>query len=446
MKIRPLNAFYIMSIVLCTLAALLVAIQEYYFFDFYTLEYFLSFSIFGMIILYHINNNCIVSLEVIFNLFGLLYTNYYIGQMIVENIMIEQVYYEAMMLSHLAMLCFNIAYVISKPLDLKKYFGDRGDTVVCYDEGKLFIYNLIFFLLALSAEYYVVFYKIGLYVYFFATRASKSLLSTDYSILSFYKFVIPVSAVIFLFLYLKYKNKKGLLFFFVAFFVSLFNALISASRTEMMAIVLPVICLMYLFGKISGVQVAIVGILGVLLFGTWKALLGDNTVNISFDGELNTWYGIFKDVTRSSSFYFRYGESYFDTMMNLIVPITETIPLSEWYMETFEAYIQSIGGGRGFSGVLEAYVNFGVTGCAIVYGFYGWLFKQIKKETDFQIIIYLIIMISMHQFFRSESYSVWKNMMWFKIYPIAFIFFLSRKYKDNILPIVELNKSDKNEV
>ena len=55
-------------------------------------------------------------------------------------------------------------------------------------------------------------------------------------------------------------------------------------------------------------------------------------------------------------------------------------------------------------------------------------------------------MISMHQFFRSESYSVWKNMMWFKIYPIAFIFFLSRKYKDNILPIVELNKSDKNEV
>lgn len=412
-------------------AVLLLGVSQYQYFTVYTAEYILSFTVFGLFVINYIRDGVFLSLEVMFNLFGILYTNFYIGQLILANCRIEETTYFVMLLSHFSMFVFNIAFILAKETRVKMVANCLQFNAQSYNYSKVYGYTFVLFCVSMLAEVYVLFFKIGILNYFTASRATKSLMSSDYSILSFYKFTFPVVAFIFLYLFMKCKRKSSLVWFGIACGASLFNSLIARSRTEMLAVVLPIICLLYFYGYINNTKVVIAGITGIIFFGAWKALLMDGDFSISFDSEFNTWYEVCKNVLEDPTFEFRYGRTYLDTLLNLIVPVTNTEALSEWYMKTYEAYIYSLGGGRGFSSVLEAYINGGILGNVLVYAFYGWLFKQLKRDSSFQMVFYLIMMTSMHQFFRSESYSLWKNMMWFKVYPVFLIFFLSSRAKSH---------------
>lgn len=403
-------------------------IFNYEHFNPYFIEYVASYFLIGFFVFFYIKEGNLLSLQVMFNVYGILYTNFYIGQLIMGNQIISQTVWFAMLISHISIYSFNLFFILSN--DKKKVVlkPKKYESFSYYSEKKIGLYMFFFLMLSFMAEYFVIFVRIGLTNYFSSSRATKSLLSSEYSILSFYKFTIPVIACVYLFLLLKYKKKIYMFLFIIASLGGIFNAYISSSRTEMLALVLPIICMLYYFDKINNKQLVIAGIAGIILFGTWKALLSDGRFSISFDSEFNSWYEICEDVL-SNEFDYQFGKSYLDTLLNLIIPKTNREALSVWYMKTYKAAIYAKGGGRGFSGVLEAYMNFGIMGNIIIYGFYGWLIKRMKRDTDLQVILYVTLMTSAHQFFRSESYSLWKNMMWFKIYPLLVILLLSAMRK-----------------
>lgn len=396
--------------------------SDYNYFNIYILSFMGSFYIFGTIIIVLFNKESLLSIEVIFNIFGLLYSNYYIGELIQLNMKIDSTYGNIMLLAHFSMIVFNVTFFFANYLVGKV----ERDSNIAYDSYKIKCFFIFLFIISIMAEVYVVFYRIGYSNFFHATRASKSLMMEDFGILSFYKSTIPMVSAVSLYLYLKYKEKGCMFLTILAFVISFGNAIISGSRAELISIFLPVLFLLYYFERISNKMVMFLGVLFFLFFGAWKSMFWGE-INISFDSEFDSWYRIGRNVFSDESFRFIYGNSYFKTLINLIIPITNMESLSTWYVKTYESSVYRIGGGRGFSGIIEAYMNFGVLGNILVFAFYGWLAKKLKGNNDRQILVYAIIMISVYQIFRSDSYSLWKNLMWFKIYPVLLIFWLSRR-------------------
>lgn len=398
--------------------------SNYHFFNIYVLDFFLSFFIIGYFVLYYCFKRMLISIEVIFNIFGILYSNYYILEnFILQNQPIIPSVGNTMMLAHLSILMFNIAFCMTSV-----------SKVNIFKENK-YIYNLhrmkkclfLFLIISIFAEIYVVFLKIGYRYFISASRASKTLLMADYSLLSFYKSTIPMIMSIYLYFFLKNKDKKSLFLFFVTCLLSIFNAVMSASRAELISVLLPVIFLLYYFKVISNKKIIILSIVIFLFFGMWKSLFWGE-VNISFDSEFDSWYKISINILSNSKNSYLFGKSYIKTFINLFIPVTNFESLSTWYVKNYELSVYNIGGGRGFSCILEAFMNFGILGNIIIFMFLGWFVKKLKIKNDFQMIVYMIILISVYQVFRAESYSLLKNMMWFKIYPILIIYAYSRKY------------------
>lgn len=425
------------TIVLCYIYVIVVSgliwllFRNYPYGNLLLVEYAFSFYIIGFFVIYFMKAGNILSIEVLFNGFGLLYSNFYIGELIIKGEQIPEVIYYAMMLSHFSIIVFDIFFCCSHKSN--KIFFLREKKEYTYDIHRLRKLLIIFLAICIITELYVIVYKIGLQDYFLADRATKTLLLEGYSLLSFYKTTIPVISVVFFYNYFKYGYKRDVFLFAVSFVISIFNAVLSASRAELLSIFLPCLFVLYYWGKIKDGHVIFFGIVGILFFGMWKSLYGGHHT-ISFDSEFNTWYKICKNILSDPNSTFLYGKSYLNTLINMIVPVTHTGNLSEWYLQVYEPEVLARGGGRGFSGVLEAYINFGIFGNVLVFGFYGWLMKQFDKKNDFQIVVYIAIMVSMYMFFRAEAYSIWKNMVWFKIYPFAIIYYFSRKNieKENV--------------
>lgn len=390
------------------------------------IPFYLSFYIFGYFSICEYNKTKnLFSLEIIFNLFGLLYTNYYISQLIYANEPISNNVYISMYLSYLSMFSFNVAYMLTKT-GVKTHSKN-----IKYNSTIIFRLLLLFLIVSLAAEVYVIFIKIGFETYASASRAKQTLLMGDYSILSFYKNTIPLISFTSLYFGAKNKSKKYYALFAISFIIAILNSFLSVSRAELLSLLLPVIFLMSTLKKIKIGKIILMSILIFILFGAWKGIANGETNIISYDSEFNTWYKICNNVLSDDIQYIN-GESYGKTAINLFIPITKTESLSTWYVKKYEHDIYLRGGGRGFSGVLEAYINFSWIGNIIIYAIYGIIIKKIKKDTDLQIIIYMIVMISIYQMFRSESYSLWKNMAWFKILPILIIFYISRRSNNKI--------------
>lgn len=413
---------YIILISLCVFHGLIIHLWNYAYLDLYIVDYALSYLIITFFILHYIFKSGILSLEFLFNIFGLLYSNYHIAQFVYINQHIPERIGFAMFLSHLSIIVFNFSFLLfsckkqSKKATVKK-------NVNIDSQNKLLTLLL---LLCIATEFYVIFEQIGVVEYFIAERAEKALMMDGYSRLTYYKFAIPIISIISLFNYFSEKRKYSLLLFFISFAIAMFNSILSASRAEMISLFLPILFLLRYFKMINDKLVTIFGLFAIILFGAWKALFSGE-FEVSFDSEFNTWYNICDNVLRTNDYTLLYGKSYLVTLYNCIIPFTDSHTLSTWYLEKYEWDVLVRGGGRGFSAVLEAYMNFGFFGIFIVYGFYGWLISRLNTKSSFNIIVYIIVMTSLFQFFRSESYSLWKNMMWFKIYPLVFIFFFSSK-------------------
>lgn len=396
---------------------------------FYNYEYYninlisfsTSFFIIGFIIIKEYQkNNSFFSLNIIFNLFGLLYTNYHIVQMVMSNNEITSDIYFSMNLSYISIVFFNIGYLISKTIK------DENKERKIYNSNLVMIMTFLLFVISIIAEIYVIYYKIGIRNYINVSRAAQSLLMADYSLLSFYRRTIPLVSMISLFIFLKDKNKISKYLFLISFIISIYNSIISVSRAELLSIILPILFILNYYNKISNKKVIILGMIFFIIFGAWKGLVNGKTNVITYDSEFNSWYNICENVLadKDNIDYLR-GSSYMKAIVNLIIPVTHTTSLSTWYVKKYEYSLYIMGGGRGFPGILEAYLNFNIIGNMFIYYFYGWLLKKINKNSDLSIIIYCIIMTSIYQMFRSESYSMFKTMMWFKIYPTILIFLIS---------------------
>ena len=401
-------------------------IVSYEYFRVSLIVFILGTALIGDLIFFNINRtNKIISIFTAFNGFGLLYTGYFFFQQILLNIEISQYKYFAMFLSFLSILVFDISYLLTK----KKVEISGGTSRFSRSRSTCFFLVLVL-LSSIAAEVYLLFIRIGIASYIAASRAQKSVLMSEYaSVLTFYTFTIPLVCIIGLHQYLKYKDRYSAVITFVSLSIAILNSFISMSRAELISILLPVLYLYEKYGILSKKKTALLISAAFLLFGIWKSLFSSGGSVLYYDSEFSTWYKICENVL-SQKMKPLYGKTYLDTIQNMVIPFTNTEPLSVWYMKNFEYDIWLRGGGRGFSAVLEAYMNFRVLGNIIVYSFYGWLNKQIQfnedRDDDKSTIIYMIFLVSMFQFFRSESYSLWKNMMWFRIYPTLIILWMAR--------------------
>lgn len=403
---------------------LLNLFNKYSYFNKSLITFCLSFYIIGYLMFYEFQKcRNFFSLNIIFNAFGILYTNFYIFQQILLDCQIDSVIFKAMNLSYISIIFFNLGYFLSK----KETNTILKKDIKLYNKSTVNLLLTLLLIVSISVEYYVIFQKIGFSTYKASSRAAKSLLMSDYSVLSFYKSTIPLICISSLYLYFKYKNKYSRFLFTISFLISMVNSVITVSRAELISILLPILFLLNHYKKISNKIVVILGISSFVLFGAWKGLSYGSISEISFDSEFDTWYRICSNVLSSSNFSLLYGKSYLNTLISFVVPVSNSTSLSSWYVHNFEYSVFLRGGGRGFSGVLEAYMNFGILGNILVYYLYGWIIKQQNDKSDFSIILYMIFMISIFQFFRSESYSLWKNMVWFKLYPVILVFFISKK-------------------
>lgn len=391
----------------------------------YILFYMLTTILIGNMILSHVlRSGRIINVFTTFNGFGLLYTGFYIIKKILLNEVITNNAYYAMMLSYFSILVFDCAYAMTKR---RLTFSKKESNL----RNSIFINYLLLILLTLSVavEFYFLFIRIDISSYLAASRAQKSLLTSGASVLTFYTFTIPLVCIISLQQYLKYKDRFAASIAFVSLNVAIVNSIISMSRAELISVLLPVLFLYEHYNRISKRKIILFLVGVILLFGVWKSLFSSGKNFLYYDSEFSTWYEIFSNVF-SSNLKPLYGKSYLETLLNLVIPFTNTEPLSVWYVKTFEYDTWLRGGGRGFSAVLEAFMNFDIFGNLLIYSLYGWLLKQaqfnLERDDDKSIIIYMIFLVSMYQFFRSESYSLWKNIMWFRIYPVLILMRASR--------------------
>ena len=367
----------------------------------------------------------IISLRFLFNVFGLLYSNNFLIEIIETDMRLDDYTGTSMLMSHLALISFNIFYSNTRRKQISRLSGRRELDVNKFSYGLLFL-----LLLCIAAEYYIVVRQIGLMNYILATRADRTLMRADYSLLTFYKHTIPMISAISFYLFLQYKKRLSLFIFAISFLLAVAHSLISVSRTEFLATLLPIAYLLNRHKILSNKMLIILGVGGFFLMAVWKSLLQSDSGNLVMqqDTELNSWYEICRNIMkRENGTPFIYGKSYFTTLLNLVIPVTGIETLSTWYLRIYEPDTLAMGGGRGFSSVFEAYMNFGILGIIGVYGLYGYLAKKINTNSELGLFIFLIIIVSIHQLFRSEAYSFWKNMMWFRMYPMLILYFISAK-------------------
>lgn len=413
---------YLVYFVIVTLYLLLL-IGNYPYLNFHLVVFSLSFYYIGYVAINEFVNVGLISIKFIFNVFGFLYTNYHIIELVVDKTIINEYYYYGMELSYLAMFSFNTAYSLTKCSTLEHHIRRKLDV------GKFNYGLLVILILSVAAFYYVVVQGIGILNYFLVSRAERSLMRADYSFLTFYSITLPMISTLSLFIYMQYRKKLNLLLFFMAFLLTILNSVLTASRADMFSAVLPVIVILNYNKILSNKITIIIGAAGFVLFGVWKSLY-NSEIETQY-GEFSTWYEICKNVLshpQSYSLAYYPGKSYLDTLLNLVVPVTGIEPLSRWYLRTFEPLVYQAGGGRGFSSVLEAFLNFNVFGVISIYVLYGIIAKKIFPKSEMTMIINLLAIVSINMLFRSESYAFWKNMLWLRIYPILLLYyFASRK-------------------
>jgi len=125
------------------------------------------------------------------------------------------------------------------------------------------------------------------------------------------------------------------------------------------------------------------------------------------------------------------GTTYFESLFIRTNPFSNLENLSLWYVRTFHYDTYIIGGGMGFSGLAEAFMNFhlcGIIFLAVILGFGGkWLFEQafVKKK-----IIYAAIYASSLDIWikiiRSDSTAIVNRWLIYFVLPISLIVVFSK--------------------
>lgn len=331
------------------------------------------------------------------------------------------------------LFAFNVAYFL--PIGL--LHGQNHTNKQQSDFNKITRYSYIIFFFGALIEIYFILFDVGLANFITLTRAGRSLLLQEsFYLASFYRQIIILSFLLSLATYLETKSRESKLLAIGSLFVCVLNSILSVSRATIISVILPLIYLMYKYKKMKNMQVVAIGMCVFLLMVVWKYWISIGVVltseAVQIYSELGSWIkignNILTDISANKLGFF-YGKSYIDTFINLIIPFVGFEPLSKWYVRNYEYDTYLMGGGRGFSNVIEAYLNFGIIGCILIFFIYGILFRKIfSYDNDTKSFLIQAVLISViYKLFRSEAYSLWKNVWWLQILPLILIFTFCKK-------------------
>ena len=239
-----------------------------------------------------------------------------------------------------------------------------------------------------------------------------------------------------------YRIKYGILFF-SSLFVSIAFSLIQVDRSSLLLSLLPMVFLLNYHGLLSLRRILFYGTALLALFVVWKQLIaglimGDigvaRELDVTVPTEIVAWFDVGCDVQdglESGKIDYKYGYTYLKALESFVNPFWQNYEaLSTWYVRTFRPDMFEHGGGKGFSCVLEAVLNFGFIGPILCFGFIGSFVKRIERKVPSSIFyrcFYALMISLVYKLFRSEIYSIVKMSYWLWVLPIFFIWYLSRE-------------------
>ena len=312
-------------------------------------------------------------------------------------------------------------------------------------------YDLViyaFIIIALCVQIFLML-KIGVDNFIFSDRVYRAGLLKAYGSLFFYEFWFNIAGLLALHRYLITKNKKYFWIFLFCFSNIMFLSIVSISRSAILYSLLPLIYYLNKMNKLSNKTIVIIMSSMFVLFLFIRGLMYKQFLGVDVGedvqlGELVTWRRIFLNILPYYEIERLNGYSYLQTLLSFVNPFYKGESLSVWYVKTFEYNYYLSGGGRGFSGVAEGYINFGYFGVCIYFYVIGKIFKFFQnKDNNFWIFICgSYLMVNSYRIFRAESFTVFKYWYWFIVIPIIASYIFIEKIKSSeVNKKMEVNKT-----
>lgn len=375
----------------------------------------------------------ILNLKILFNIYFIFYSSSILWVVKKFNVDMNynMNYIKLYLLSTIGFITFTISYKLIKIKPKQKKYSIETLTIIMY----------LFLLIGILTEIYI-FSNINIKIFSLVSRGNKMLMMAKYSKFEYYYIFLIIAMTLSLILMRKKNNKKNITIFFLLFINNLLIALIEISRAKFFLILIPII---YIYRKkINYKTYLLIGLLIIGISTIWKGLLSGifyehnafSNVKIEIPSEFYTWYQIGNKILyelKHQNILYLYGKSYLDAILNLFIPVTNSEPLSIWYIKKYEKIIYLSGGGRGFSGVVEGYLNFGIIGVIFHFFIIGIFAKILDKKMEKDIkwlLIGVLFLSNTHKIFRSELYSILKTITWFGIYPILTIFLIIEFFRN----------------
>lgn len=283
------------------------------------------------------------------------------------------------------------------------------------------------------------FRKLGFSSYLYLSRSDRSLVIEGAGSLTFFFDLFQIVFVVGAIVYTFHKSKWLKFMFVTAIINNIGYMLIIIDRSGLLEVLIPLTFFLLHYKKITSRFAVIAGVSAFLFLSFFKVIMTNLIMGTStklppfkMNDEFEAWYGIgiriFNDL-KDGSISMLYGRSYLDAMYNMIVPFTNTESLSIWYVKTYYYQTYIAGGGKAFSSIAEAVMNFGYIGVPIYFMFLGLLCRWLKKRmnSDIKFLVFYVLMFTvMYKFFRSEFYSLVKTNWWYYIIPLSIIFLVSK--------------------
>jgi len=339
------------------------------------------------------------------------------------------------LLSMVAYLSFQLVYFPAKSSPVLEL--DRTE----YDVKLLQYVLAVFFAIGLIMQAFF-FARVGFSTFVNLTRPQRSLLLSETINFSFD--LLQIIMILGLILYVTYKAKPFLYLAILSLVHNVVYAIIIIDRSMLLEILLPLMFMGLAFGKIRPRTVLIAGTSLFVVMSYFKVLMsnllfGRNTPfdKFRFNSEFEGWYYIGSRILtelKNGTIQLMYGQSYADTLINLIVPFTSTEPLSVWYVRSYFYDMYAGGAGLAFSSIAEALMNFGYMGVPLYFAFLGFICRwlKVRKNTDTKyLFFYILVFTVLYKFFRAESYSLMKTTWWFYVLPMLLVFLVAKKAKQS---------------
>lgn len=345
----------------------------------------------------------------------------------------------------IAMLSFLIGYhATNKP----KFHKKKHLSVNPNSFSLLLILDVLMFIYVASKLYIIS--RIGLYAFIENGRGmTKMEIGESFGFLNIFDTVVYLVEVMSLEFYLLTRKTKNhnrvhyLLLFISSVVFSVGFSLLQVDRSQLLLSLLPLVFILNYHGLLSLRTIALSGVALFVLFVVWKQLIAGlimgtihslNDLQAETPDELVAWFHVGCDVTdglENGNIDYLYGYSYLMALESFFNPLWQHYEaLSTWYVRVFRPDMFEHGGGKGFSCVVEAVLNFGFLGPTIVFGFLGSMIKRIESHISTSILyrcFYALLISLIYKFFRSEMYSVAKLSFWTWAVPLFFIWWTSKK-------------------